>query len=970
MAFTSTTRADPAHCSSSVKDVDESDVDCGGSCHGCVGGQHCTANADCDSGACDTTQGNLCQPRGLNDVAEVQIEISALDGLLNSAFRALRNSQLCSLPTTSCLLDPNQECLFDRVDFPGPVSLRRSSQTAISAISSAPVFFHPVQAVVPVTVHLMPTSCSIDPSSADCNFGGGEFLAPTVQVVLDLSATVTNGNVQVCTSLAEIVSPLPGVPIDIPAALTQPQCLPVSQLALLSEVAGANITNLAVSANTDLTRLAVRVWMGDEPPPGLLMPPFEPFSKNPDTVQSFFDGLIAPSPSGSEWSVYFGATLLADVAADNVFAQAAPLAANEGYTIVPGTSHIPHPDSVWLGGPLPGTQLNLGVHTDAGNCLVEGILTGNLVFSLDAANHQIHIDGTLDDDLGVYECWSAAFIDAFADIILDSLLPDETFVVHFFTGAECSINPSDRVLNCHFPTQSPWIQPFPKGTSVQVEATSVFGTSQGLLLGGAVNEIPGAAELPPSVSSLGEFESKWHCSGGQDPWKLGFTVEGSGGLCGDPQKINDGIPAYGITNLAPWTDALPHNFEVTDLLGTDAPYPLTVFIRTTGGSGIFEVQPPQKEECNQSAWECALDIIKKRIEQCYKDEDGWLGIPGKWDPHWSIDPMVNEGVINRDEAVRISLVNRTISSIGPVQRIVSSGDTFKLYQHAVRMDAIAMVDSRTHGSFFVPFSVDMILDFEGQEFPDAAPRLVVLGLDAPYRGSVEIRSGSLPAGVDSLGFDIGIGSNNMALVGFLPDEHMAASFTMDEVRGSTLVDTSGHGNIGDRVGTQLPSLNVAGYRNDGVDFEQGALICRDAPALNPSALSISTWFMTRMPLNRGVNQRIVGKEDDTSEQYTLSITDGGQLAFAVEGTKLVGHTVVSRDEWHHVVATYDGLKLAIYLDGQLETQTNATLTLADNEEPLYIGARMGLSDTFLGVLDDVRIYDTALTNDQAISPYW
>ncbi len=47
----------PAHCSNHVRDGDETDVDCGGSCEGCGVGMTCVRDEDCASQTC--TQ-NLC----------------------------------------------------------------------------------------------------------------------------------------------------------------------------------------------------------------------------------------------------------------------------------------------------------------------------------------------------------------------------------------------------------------------------------------------------------------------------------------------------------------------------------------------------------------------------------------------------------------------------------------------------------------------------------------------------------------------------------------------------------------------------------------------------------------------------------------------------------------------------------------------------------------------------------------------
>jgi hypothetical protein len=44
--------AEGDHCTNGVRDGDESDVDCGGSCPRCAAGKSCVANTDCQSGSC------------------------------------------------------------------------------------------------------------------------------------------------------------------------------------------------------------------------------------------------------------------------------------------------------------------------------------------------------------------------------------------------------------------------------------------------------------------------------------------------------------------------------------------------------------------------------------------------------------------------------------------------------------------------------------------------------------------------------------------------------------------------------------------------------------------------------------------------------------------------------------------------------------------------------------------------------
>jgi hypothetical protein len=85
------------------------------------------------------------------------------------------------------------------------------------------------------------------------------------------------------------------------------------------------------------------------------------------------------------------------------------------------------------------------------------------------------------------------------------------------------------------------------------------------------------------------------------------------------------------------------------------------------------------------------------------------------------------------------------------------------------------------------------------------------------------------------------------------------------------------------------------------------------------------------------------------------------------------------NEWTHVVATFDGSALALYVngvrlqtatyrrDGALEQVERAALTLGTSAEPLYLGAyRANGQGRFGGRIDDVRIFNVAL-DDAAVS---
>lgn len=758
--------AGPPHCGDGVMNVGESDVDCGGACAPCAGGKHCNTNVDCEGGHCDAAQGNVCQPKGLDHVAELQIEVAELEGILTAGFRALRDDQICGLPSIPCPLGGGA-CVIEDVTFPGPLSLRRSDQTSITNFGGF-VFFHPVQAVLPVTVRMKNADC-LDPTTPGAACAPDDVASsPTVQVVFDLSPLVdSNGAVQVCASLNTVL-PLAGV--TLPPELTQPQCLPIGQLSMLSSGLDSPITHILASDDPDESRLAVRLWFDDEPPPALMSPAFDDSGTRKDTVEPFLNGVLAPSPAGSRWSAYVGGRLFADLTGKKLFDLASPLAANEGFPISPGTEHMSLPDTVWLGAAgFAGSTINLGLRADFSSCAAEAILTADVAFSLDQG--EIRVKGKLNEDVGVYECWYAIFVDGLAEPVIDYLLPNETFAVSLFANASCSANPAEKSFLCTLPAASPSIQPFTGGPSLQIVATSLTGTPQGLVVGGPVTQTALAPEKALSIDSQGFFETTRGCHHApNDPWTSTFTVLGSGELCGAPTVVGD--PAgYVITDKAPWTSALPHEFEVTTLLSPSELGPFTVLVRTTSGIGELTIAAPVADKCDD--WPCQVHEASERFEACYLEEDGWLGIPGRWDPHWAIDPMVREGTVIVDgerQSVEVLFSNVHVSSTGPARRERQEGGSFSLSQHEVRMTANVVVrGERLRSSFIAPVTIDMVLDMDGLESREVRG-FVALTTAGPARAVAEARPDDLPRGVEALGLELRLDRGDLTLYGMLPAE--------------------------------------------------------------------------------------------------------------------------------------------------------------------------------------------------------
>jgi hypothetical protein len=66
------------------------------------------------------------------------------------------------------------------------------------------------------------------------------------------------------------------------------------------------------------------------------------------------------------------------------------------------------------------------------------------------------------------------------------------------------------------------------------------------------------------------------------------------------------------------------------------------------------------------------------------------------------------------------------------------------------------------------------------------------------------------------------------------------------------------------------------------------------------------------------------------------------------------------DQWTHVVGTFDGTDMTLYVDGAKIVAEESTAELVDIVEPVRLGGRSQGGDFLAGALDEVAVYGTAL----------
>jgi hypothetical protein len=201
------------------------------------------------------------------------------------------------------------------------------------------------------------------------------------------------------------------------------------------------------------------------------------------------------------------------------------------------------------------------------------------------------------------------------------------------------------------------------------------------------------------------------------------------------------------------------------------------------------------------------------------------------------------------------------------------------------------------------------------------------------------------------------------------------SFSAD---GSTALDASvnhinaslfGVSRVPGAIGQGLGFSGQASYANAGYS---------PTVAQSNSNLSISAWIKTT---NNSRSESIVSRYDSAGREagYLLKTTPQGVLDMRLGGSNVGGNvrdvldtTRINDGQWHLVtVAMTLGQGVQFYIDGKLSTSQTIAYVSNISGAPLYIGSMPypSYATNFTGSIDEVRIYDRAITASEVAALY-
>jgi hypothetical protein len=200
------------------------------------------------------------------------------------------------------------------------------------------------------------------------------------------------------------------------------------------------------------------------------------------------------------------------------------------------------------------------------------------------------------------------------------------------------------------------------------------------------------------------------------------------------------------------------------------------------------------------------------------------------------------------------------------------------------------------------------------------------------------------------------------LEGTISTSGLVGNWLMNESSGTTTADSSGTGNTGTLYGPARPT----GLSFDGVD---DYVNCGNGASLNiTDVITLEAWVK---PTSLSETSAYIDKLG-SGAGYFIAVGVSGQIYFYVADILgVTGSSLVSVENWQHIVATYDSLSPSdnwnVYVNGVLRSTQTHSGSIGTYSGSLRIGKSANYQ--FTGSIDAVRIYNRALTQGEITNNY-
>jgi fibronectin type 3 domain-containing protein len=192
---------------------------------------------------------------------------------------------------------------------------------------------------------------------------------------------------------------------------------------------------------------------------------------------------------------------------------------------------------------------------------------------------------------------------------------------------------------------------------------------------------------------------------------------------------------------------------------------------------------------------------------------------------------------------------------------------------------------------------------------------------------------------------------------------LVAAYSFDDGSGTTVGDVTGKGHTGTISGA---TWSAAGKNGGALSFDgtNDWVTVADANDLDlTTGMTLEAWV--RPTTLAGAWRTLIFKEGGPLA-YSLYAHDGASVSVAeivTGGTfrNARGTGTLPLNAWSHLAATYDGAALKLFVNGTQVRTVAVTGSMPVSTGVLRLGGNAVWSEWFAGLMDDVRVYNRALS---------
>ena len=206
----------------------------------------------------------------------------------------------------------------------------------------------------------------------------------------------------------------------------------------------------------------------------------------------------------------------------------------------------------------------------------------------------------------------------------------------------------------------------------------------------------------------------------------------------------------------------------------------------------------------------------------------------------------------------------------------------------------------------------------------------------------------------------------LILVGSASAE-LAGLWKLNDGAGPTAADSSGKGNHGTLVG--VPQW-VAGLYGEALQFngQNSYVEIPSAASLEITGqVTVASWVNWTDAGDTWLCMLANGVQNGPWENYGMFVNRTSRFAYFTLSlndahvNQQTPNNTIEPGRWQHLCGTWDGTTARIYIDGELRLEQARTGALTSPRRPLRLGHRDGSPHYLSGRLDDVAIFNHALT---------